>query len=365
MRVLLTPTRQQPDAESGAVAVVVALLMTVFLGLTAFVIDLGYAYAVARQQSSSADAASLAAAAAVGRQIPRGASCAEGLAVIDEYAVATTAANAYIAANDLSGTTLEDIDVRCLGAGTDEAVEVTIRNGGSNPTFFAQAVSGISSISTSEEASARYVRASSAGGLRPWAVCDGTAQLAQQDPDTTFVTGLDNKVGICSGDDAASGNWGAVDFDGGSNPAGDLTDWTMNGYPGPVAIPDPLLPADPGISGGQLPDAFTALLDQTVLLPSVASYNEGSGGNASFDTVGVLSAQICGVRYSNKEYRGTCWDDTLRPTDDKGKDIDFIQFRWVNYEGSYSQDSLGSGASGQTTCEFTDPQCVGAVTLWR
>ncbi len=46
--------------ERGAVAVIVALLMTVFVGFAAFVVDIGYTYEMRRQLQSAADAAALA-----------------------------------------------------------------------------------------------------------------------------------------------------------------------------------------------------------------------------------------------------------------------------------------------------------------
>ena len=52
------PARRSSD--SGAVAVIVAVLMVVFIGFAALVVDMGYAYTVKRQLQAAADAAALA-----------------------------------------------------------------------------------------------------------------------------------------------------------------------------------------------------------------------------------------------------------------------------------------------------------------
>ena len=59
-----TESRQRTE-DTGAIAVVVAILSTLLLLMAAFAVDLGNAYAVKRQLSVAADAAALDAARAV------------------------------------------------------------------------------------------------------------------------------------------------------------------------------------------------------------------------------------------------------------------------------------------------------------
>jgi hypothetical protein len=143
-------------------------------------------------------------------------------------------------------------------------------------------------------------------------------KAAELAPTTTFATGLDNQVGICSSQ--SSGNWGSVDFNGGGNGAGDLADWTLSGYPDPVVIPGNL-PADPGVSNSSaLRAAFASLVGQTVQFPSVTGYNVGNGNNGSFAAVGIVTVEVCGVLYGNDTINtlpdgsvSSCWVDP-RPT---------------------------------------------------
>ena len=266
----------------------VAILATVLFVMAAFAVDIGNAYAVARQQSVAADAAALAAAAKVGEKIPAGTACTQAmLTSIGANALAKQTADAYNTANNKTGVSepVKSVTVTCP---TADALEVRVDNSRAVKTTLAGII-GISEISPGSFAVARYQRTRSVGGLRPWAICDETVNEAEANQNTTYATGIDNQAGPCNS--VANGNWGAVDFDGGSNPAGDLADWTMNGYPNPVVIPDPSLPADPGVSGSSgLKAAFTDLVGKVVLFPSVTQFNGGSGNNASF---GLSASRPC------------------------------------------------------------------------
>lgn len=299
----------------------VALLSTLLLVLAAFAVDIGNAYAVARQQSVAADAAVLAAAAKVGETIPRGQPCTQALLnSISANTLAKTTADAYNTANNKTGVS-EPVVSATVTCATADAVEVRVDNSRAVPTALAGII-GITEINPGSYAVARYQRTLSAGGLRPWAICDSVVQAASSALTTTFATGIDTQSGPCNS--VASGNWGAVDFDGGSNPAGDLAAWTLLGYPNPVTIPDALLPADPGVSGSSgLDQAFTNLVGKVVLFPSVSGFNPGSGGSpASFNAVGLATVRVCGVKYANTTYnidlatglQSDCWVNPVGTT---------------------------------------------------
>lgn len=75
--------RRTSHDDRGAVAVTVAVLLIVFLGLTALAVDMGYLYTVKRQLQASADAGALAGV----RELLEGADEVGVLAVAEEYAV--------------------------------------------------------------------------------------------------------------------------------------------------------------------------------------------------------------------------------------------------------------------------------------
>lgn len=302
----MTPGRGSRQDE-GAVAVLVAICTLLFMVLAAFALDIGNAYAQGRQLSVAADAAALAAAAKVGESVAPGLTCEQGLASINEQAIAKTTADEFNTQNNKSNSTgvAEPVDsatVTCVdttGDGVSDSIEVTVNNSRAVKTALAGVI-GIDEITPNATAVARYVRTSSSGGLRPWAVCDKTVKAAQDSPDTTFWTGIDKIAGPC--DTSASGNWGSVDFDGGGNSAVDLARWTALGYPGRVPIPS-TIPADPGVSNSaDLKAAFENLVGQVVQFPSVTGFGDGGGNNANFPTLGITTVRVCGIMYGNNTY---------------------------------------------------------------
>ena len=314
----MTPRGDPQGDDTGAVAIVVALLMTVFLVMAAFAVDIGNAYAQVRQLSVAADADSLAAAAAVGKAMLPGDSCTQDtLTLRGAQAIAQAAADSMNTANNKTGVSepVNSVTLSCV----DNAIEVRVENSRDVKTAIAGII-GISTITPSSYAVARYVRTKSVPGLRPWAVCDKTMQLARSSPYVTFWSGIDNDNGPCS--TTAAGNWGAVDFDGGSNPAGDTAKWTRDGYPGPIVIPS-TLSADPGVSiSSGLTTAFDWLIGKVVPFPTVSGYSGGTGNGATFAAVGVGTVRVCGIVFGNNTYNldqstGTtsdCWVNPSPPT---------------------------------------------------
>lgn len=348
----------RPRQDDGAIAVIVAILSVVLLGMAAFAVDFGNAYAVKRQLSVAADAAALDAARAVaqaqsGGQLILGGGKGCGTWTATERTAArnaaTTAANATNSANDLSGeSTVDSVTVTCVGA---SRVEVKVDNSRVLQSFFG-GIFGASQYQPTRSATATVVPRLAIGGLRPYAACNKVVDQARATPGTTFVMDLDNELGVCNS--TAPGQWGVVDFDGGSNPLGDIQEWTENGYPNQVTAPNPNLPADPGMPGpGKLDSALDSLIDKVVLFPVVTGYTKGSGNNATFSLVGFVGAKVCGYRLNNKvNTTGSCYDAAKAAPYNSAK-VNFIQFRYVTYTGGYS----GQG----TTCNFTDPNCKYAI----
>lgn len=320
-----------PDDE-GAVAVVVALLLTVAMILGAFALDIGNAYANARQLSVAADAASLAAAAKVGERytaaFPNASCSAANLTAIDATKIAQDEADRVNTANSRTGTSEPVATVTVTCEDSTKAIQVAIRNNRVVRTALA-AVIGVDSIKPNSYAVARYRKSTVGGGLRPWAVCNDVVTAARANQGTTYWTALGNwstkeGSGICG--TSAPGNWGSVDFDGGGNPAGDLADWTRYGYPGPVTIPNPALPADPGVTNASgVRAALEYLVGKVVLFPSVSGIS-GNGQNAVFDAVGVATVKVCGIHYAGNTYKvgSDCWKDPVPPSTSSSQQVDVL-----------------------------------------
>jgi hypothetical protein len=290
----------------------VALCSTLFLVLAAFAVDIGNAYAQGRQLSVSADAAALAAARSVGDAYPSPTCTSTSLAAMGADGIALQAATKVNAENDQSGQSLTNDRVTahayCNADGTGILVDVTTAR--DVRTGLAQVI-GITTTHPNAAATGEYLR-TLIGTVRPWAACQSTVAQAQTAPNVTVASPLDNLWGVCG--TYSSGNWGSVDFDGGGNPATDLTNWTRFGYPLMPTVPGDL-PADPGVSRSGLGQAFTALVNTPILIPVAGNYVPGGpGNNGLFNTTKLALITFCGAYYQNQTYatdpRGTastCW----------------------------------------------------------
>jgi Flp pilus assembly protein TadG len=145
LRRLVTPRRGD---DRGAVAILVAVLVTVFFGLAALVVDLGFAQDQTRKAQNAADAGALA-----------GATCMASLTSgCNSVAAATLKARSYITANgwDGAGSTI-DVDTTALTV----AVTLPARQ---SPTFFAGAL-GSRNASVARSATATWNGAGSGCSL--------------------------------------------------------------------------------------------------------------------------------------------------------------------------------------------------------
>ena len=340
MRIQLTPRSD----DRGAIAVIVALLALVIIGLAAFAVDFGNAYAVKRKLSVAADAAAVAAAIDVGQIVNNQATgCSSGqltptTAQSAAQSVAQSTAAKVNGENDLSGqATVTSVTVTC----TDQDVRVSVSNGQSVPTFFGS-VFGVIQTNPVQSATARIYPPSAPTGLRPIAACASNLN-ERYDPITKTYGPLlvfmsQDTLGIdssCNRVTANPGQFDIVDFldqgyyglfadacggnipgKGGGN-AGCQDAWMESGYGGAVWLKNPHAytkdptsrtdPNDPGISGnsgGALDKDFRAAIDampgKIIQIP-VMDWLSGdkvpaiTGKNVGdrFGLTGVVTVRVC------------------------------------------------------------------------
>jgi Flp pilus assembly protein TadG len=115
VRLRCTRARAQLAEQDGVVLVLVALMMTVMLGMAALAIDIGSFYGAQREAQSAADAAALAAA----QDLP------------SNSAQATTDVQNYVARDDPGATPVIQYPY-----GNSSTIKVTVNN--TTPAFFSQ-----------------------------------------------------------------------------------------------------------------------------------------------------------------------------------------------------------------------------------
>lgn len=283
-------------SERGVTGAIVTVMLTVFLGMTAFVIDLGDAWQSRRNLVTATDAAALAAT--------------------QEYVLGGTGCNAVAAgfvANNFNGATMTDCTHTPRSGGTPGRVTVTADY---EVTFnFARAI-GINSKTVSSTTVVSYDRTSTVtGGLRPFGLCAGV--LGSLTPTVVpgngeiyrIYYGKDEHPTTCAGI-PISGNWGILDFDGGSNPQTQINCWTEFGYSSPdecgddegagVSIGD-LIEGNPGAYSNALKDEMEFLLTVEYFTLPIFDTVSGPGGNAEFRIDNFAAVKLHGFKLTGPE----------------------------------------------------------------
>lgn len=302
-------TRNLQGDEHGAVAVFVAIVAVLMFAGAAYAVDAGNAWQTRRHVVTGADAAALAAAA--------------------QYAVGedgcSDAAPEYLAAN-VDDAELESCVVN--GAGSDRG-NVTVR-GHATADFTFAGVVGIDDREISAATTAQWGRPTGIRGLRPFGLClDADTALAAWLNLPDGPTGPSDPITIEYGKEQpdacgdAPGNWGILDFNGGSNSNAEHKDWVLNGYPGLVSISPPTIEGDTGAFSNSTDSQLTTLKDSGgwFAIP-IFDYVEDPGANAQFNIVAFVGVKLVdfkttgdqAARYLTLEFdrvvlEGACCDE--------------------------------------------------------
>lgn len=256
--------------DDGSVTILLAMMMTAVIGMAAIVIDAGEVWAARRQLITAGDASALAAA--------------------QEYALGGTGcgtvADQYLSDN-YAAATLDDCGVIGDRIHIGASVEIDHQ--------FA-VILGRNSTTVDVDVYARFGSLSSGTGLRPFGLCsesDGFTAWQNSGHSTSQVFRImytKDAAAQCGG--TLPGNWGLIDFDGGSNSNSETQDWVRDGYPGVVDVPG-THEGDPGAFSNSLP--ISSIVGETILLP-VFDHASGNGANADFDLVGIVGVIIHGYK---------------------------------------------------------------------
>jgi Flp pilus assembly protein TadG len=343
--------------ERGVTALLTALLAVALVGVLAFVSDFGTAYANQRGLQNGADAAALA----VGRKIAVGSgpadTCATAATAYNTAAMRTLASNVF-AKNATAGAALaattSGFQVDCETVGTNTAtLVVKVAGAQASPSFFGS-IFGQTSVPVSRNARAIVGPMGTVVGLRPFAICDKAADYIAATPGSVFTYSFDNADLGCS---YAAGNWGVLDFDGGSNPTGDIINWILNGYNGPIVDSPPIyLNGDPGAPN---PGTFQSAMDTMMTLGDIVlpvfSNVTGTGNSSQFQISGFISVTPCGWKFNNKS--GTnpaCFVTPTAPVPNdylQMKFSEFIPIGQLNLTCKLGDDTCDDGPRAATLAD--------------
>jgi Flp pilus assembly protein TadG len=261
--------------ERGAVAVMVAILMVLVMGLAALSLDSGNGWQTRRALVTATDSAALAAAQTYAEN---GNGCA---------GVPATFVHANVSEASVTGCSLTT-----LGPG---AAAVTVQ--AETPLHYTFAgIIGVSDRDVHSSTTAAYGQPLGVTGLRPLGLCNASVAYQQwlaSGMTTPFEATINygkNAPSDCGAN--VPGNWGVQDFDGGANSNNDTKDWIVDGYPGLVTAPGSI-PGDTGAFSNSLSSALDTLVAsgapfQLPVFDSAA----GNGSNAQFHVIGFVTVVL-------------------------------------------------------------------------
>lgn len=280
MRLRRSSAHRDPDqvgrdaTDRGSIALIVAAAFVPLTMALAVVADGGRVWMEKQSLQNEVEASALAVAQA---HALGGSSCAaSALALVDGSPI-------------------------CSVSSTNNGAVATVAASKSVALTFAQ-LFGRDSAGIDTSASVRIGPAASASGVRPMAMCIGNSALVDwlasgKTSSDVYTISIESTSPECGTD--VSGNWGVIDFDGGSNSMRDAQDWIAEGYGGTVSVGQ-TLDGDPGIPTPAL--NLDDQVGQSVVLP-IFTNPRLVGSNATYDIVGFVKVRIVEVNLSGSASR--------------------------------------------------------------
>ena len=260
-------------SEDGAIAVLVAIsLIPLVLGL-AVVVDSGRAWAEKTALQNSVEATTAAAAIA---WMKTGDICPSSVLTL-------------LTRDDASPDSS-----RCTTTGTNANGSIRVEGQDTFPLFFAT-LFGRTSASLVASTTARIGTAGSLEGVWPIALCEFHPSIVAW-RNSGFSLTTNNTITMrdgtshCGG--TASGNWGVVDFNGGSNSNAETSSWVQSGWSEPLDVGD-LVPGNPGAVSTSM--GIQSIVGQSIFIPLFDTANL-NGNNATFRISGFARGVLVSAR---------------------------------------------------------------------
>jgi hypothetical protein len=261
------------------VAVIAALMLTALVGMAALVVDLGWLYVVRGELQNAADAGALAGVVEVAMN---------GLGAAEEMAVSYATQSAqYHLTQPIPGSGDVDVSFPGIDRMRVKVGPITV------PTIFAR-VLGIGTADVSALAVARM--SNLIIGVGPDHLLPFGVRRAAVDSDNDGLYDIGSTVEF-SLDPEGPGNFGLLDFNGGSSSNDERMDWIENGYDDSFVIPQDTGYIDvggrPDIPGNSLSlsIAIQSRIGERVLLP-VFDQVTGEGTDSTYRVVDFVGGII-------------------------------------------------------------------------
>jgi len=263
--------------ESGAVLILVALLIVVLMGTAALAVDGGSLYQARRQMVNAADAAALAGAQEL---IRTEGNKSAATAVAEDYAIRLNNS---------------DVDKVTVSFPNDYTIVVEV---GKQVDFGFARIFGIDNFDVPARAVAIIGTTTAVGGIIPIALPQsGFVNFAEKEEHN--IINFEFELG--------SGNWNWVSFEGTGSEFNPHTtaEYISNGYPGTLSIGDPVQTNTGSAMPKFLEDAIQYHIDNEtdLFMPIVGDENIGSG-TSEYLIVGFAAIRFTDLYKDHAEHEG-------------------------------------------------------------
>ena len=261
--------------DRGSVAVITAISLVPLCLMLALVVDAGRVWAGRVRLQNGVETAAMAAARA---WMNGGASC-------------SSTALALVSADGASPTS-----TTCSVTGTSVGGTVRVSSVERVSFLFAALVKRQSS-DVSASTGVKIGAASSIIGLWPFALCSTNQTVSNwiasgMTTATSTAIRFEDQSQKCGG--TVTGNWGVLDFNGGSSSNAETKGWVDNGYLGVVSVGD-RVQGTPGAPSTSLD--MTSAIGRSVILPMFTEPTL-TGSNVSYRIVGFAKARVDAVKFT-------------------------------------------------------------------
>lgn len=276
--------------DEGAIAVIAAVAFVPLCLMVAIVVDAGRVWVGRARLQNSVEAAAIAAAQT---WMTQGQACSStSLSVISRDGSAPTSVQCNVTGSNTSGVTRVT---------ATEPIGLT----------FATLV-GRSSSTVTASTGVRIGALSSTVGVWPFGLCSLVKAVSDwiasgMTTATSTVIRFEDQNQRCGG--TVSGNWGVLDFNGGSSSNAETKDWVDNGYLGVVKVGD-WITGSPGAPSGSLD--IQSIVGKSVVMP-MYSTPRLNGSNVEYHIVGFAKARVDAVQFT-----GSASSRSIRITLQKG-----------------------------------------------
>jgi hypothetical protein len=186
--------------------------------------------------------------------------------------------------------------VSCSTSGTSTSGIITVQAREDVDLLFADLL-GRDRAKVDAATSVRIGAAQSVAGLWPFGLCVDHPAIARWIAGG-MKSGVSERITFeapnqkCGGD--VSGNWALLDFNGGSNPIGEVQGWIESGFTGIISVGD-IVFGSPGAPSTSI--NMNVVVGRSILMP-LYSEPRMQGANAVYKIVGFAQALVEAVRFT-------------------------------------------------------------------